>query len=216
MSDSPAHYKPPATQDGEYSNVTRYTISVHTACKPLAQVGALDISLATRCGVRSGRIPGAGRILLARETSTADSAAGQANNRTRRARVVRIERRRNPGSAARRPGFRFTQSGLLTSMAPSFSRMVATKRVRLARRRRPFPHLRREDLGATSATKAAPQAVPPTAKGRTRSRLPVAANTALATAGPIGATPGSPTPVGASDDDTICTSTFGISSMRST
>ena len=73
-----------------------------------------------------------------------------------------------------------------------------------------------ERLGATFAIKAAPQAVPPTAKGRTRSRLPVTANTALATAGPIGATPGSPTPVGASDDDTICTSTFGISSMRST
>ena len=73
-----------------------------------------------------------------------------------------------------------------------------------------------ERLGATFGIKAAPQAVPPTAKGRTRSRLPVTANTALATAGPIGATPGSPTPVGASDDDTICTSTFGISSMRST
>jgi hypothetical protein len=73
-----------------------------------------------------------------------------------------------------------------------------------------------ERLGATFAIKAAPQAVPPTAKGRTRSRLAVTANTALATAGPIGATPGSPTPVGASDDDTICTSTFGISSMRST
>ena len=46
-----------------------------------------------------------------------------------------------------------------------------------------------------------------------RSRLPVAAKTALATAGPIGATPGSPTPVGASDEGT---STFGISSMRPT
>jgi len=63
---------------------------------------------------------------------------------------------------------------------------------------------------------ATPQAVPPTAKGRMRSRLPVAAKTALATAGPTGATPGSPTPVGASGDCTICTSTFGISSMRST
>jgi hypothetical protein len=30
----------------------------------------------------------------------------------------------------------------------------------------------------------------------------------------MGATPGSPTPVGASDDCTMCTSTFGISSMR--
>ena len=39
---------------------------------------------------------------------------------------------------------------------------------------------------------------------------------ALATAGPIGGTPGSPTPVGFSVDGTMCTSTSGISLMRST
>jgi hypothetical protein len=44
----------------------------------------------------------------------------------------------------------------------------------------------------------------------------VAANAALATAGPIGATPGSPTPVGAALDETIWTSTPGISAMRRT
>jgi hypothetical protein len=38
-------------------------------------------------------------------------------------------------------------------------------------------------------------------------RLPVAAKMALATAGPMGATPGSPTPVGGSVEDTMCTST---------
>ena len=38
---------------------------------------------------------------------------------------------------------------------------------------------------------------------------------ALATAGPIGGTPGSPTPVGFSVDETMTTSTSGISLMRS-
>ena len=52
--------------------------------------------------------------------------------------------------------------------------------------------------------------------GSTRTRLPVAAATALATAGPIGGTPGSPTPVGFSVDGTMWTSTTGISSMRKT
>ncbi len=47
-------------------------------------------------------------------------------------------------------------------------------------------------------------------------RLPVAANIALATAGPIGATPGSPTPVGGAVEGTMCTSILGISFMRST
>src|SRR5690554_5228325 len=44
--------------------------------------------------------------------------------------------------------------------------------------------------------------------------LPVAAKTALATAAPTGTTPGSPAPVGAASDATICTSTSGISSIR--
>src|SRR5579862_1123992 len=52
--------------------------------------------------------------------------------------------------------------------------------------------------------------------GSTRRRLPVAAAIAFATAGAIGGTPGSPTPVGLSVDGTICTSTGGISLMRST
>ena len=68
---------------------------------------------------------------------------------------------------------------------------------------------------------------PPTARSRARTlreltaaalrrRLPVAAASALATAGAIGGTPGSPTPVGLAVDGTMCTSTVGISLMRST
>ena len=38
---------------------------------------------------------------------------------------------------------------------------------------------------------------------------------ALATAGPIGGTPGSPTPVGRSLEGTMCTSTSGMTSIRS-
>ena len=49
-----------------------------------------------------------------------------------------------------------------------------------------------------------------------RSRLPVAAKTAFATAGAIGGVPGSPTPPVFSRLSTMCTSTFGISFMRST
>src|SRR5207247_2599800 len=46
-------------------------------------------------------------------------------------------------------------------------------------------------------------------------RLPVAAKIALKTAGATTGTPGSPTPVGGSLLGTTCTSTTGISSMRS-
>lgn len=45
--------------------------------------------------------------------------------------------------------------------------------------------------------------------------FPVAAKIALTTAGAIGGVPGSPTPPGASWLGTTCTSTFGISLMRS-
>lgn len=41
------------------------------------------------------------------------------------------------------------------------------------------------------------------ANGKIRIRLPVALNIALATAGPIGGTPGSPTPVGGAEDLTM-------------
>jgi hypothetical protein len=52
--------------------------------------------------------------------------------------------------------------------------------------------------------------------GNDRMRLPVAAKIALHTAGAIGGTPGSPTPVGFSFEGTMCTSTFGISFILST
>src|SRR5512143_836118 len=51
--------------------------------------------------------------------------------------------------------------------------------------------------------------------GNLRMRLPVAANTAFATAGAIGGTPVSPMPLGGFVLGTMCTSTLGISSMRS-
>ena len=50
--------------------------------------------------------------------------------------------------------------------------------------------------------------------GSRRRRLPVAAKTAFATAGAIGGTPGSPTPLGRSVLETMCTSTLGASCMR--
>lgn len=51
--------------------------------------------------------------------------------------------------------------------------------------------------------------------GSFRMRLPVSVKSALATAGAIGGTPGSPTPVGGSVLFTMWTSISGISSMRS-
>jgi len=54
------------------------------------------------------------------------------------------------------------------------------------------------------------------AKGSVRTRRPVAANSALATAGAIGGTPGSPAAVGCLLEGMICTSTLGISSILST
>ena len=54
------------------------------------------------------------------------------------------------------------------------------------------------------------------ANGRRRSRRPVAAKTALATAGAIGGVAGSPAPPGRSRLGTMCTSTTGIASRRST
>ncbi len=53
-------------------------------------------------------------------------------------------------------------------------------------------------------------------KGNCRSRFPVAANTAFATAGAIGGVPGSPQPPILSVLGTMYTSTFGISFRRST
>jgi hypothetical protein len=56
----------------------------------------------------------------------------------------------------------------------------------------------------------------PYPSGSFRTRFPVSWNMALATAGASGGTPGSPTPVGAASDGTMCTSTFGIWSIRRT
>ena len=53
--------------------------------------------------------------------------------------------------------------------------------------------------------------------GSSRTRLPVAANTALHRAGANGGTPGSPTPAGGASLFTICTSTWrGARFMRAT
>src|SRR6185437_13291330 len=73
-----------------------------------------------------------------------------------------------------------------------------------------------ENIHGCTAVHGSPQAVSEWDMGNTRTRLPVAANTAFATAGPTGATPGSPTPVGGSVEATMYTSTLGISFMRST
>jgi hypothetical protein len=54
------------------------------------------------------------------------------------------------------------------------------------------------------------------ANGSVRTRVPVAANRALATAGAIAGTPDSPTPLGGRFDGTMKTSTRGMSAMRST
>jgi hypothetical protein len=54
------------------------------------------------------------------------------------------------------------------------------------------------------------------ANGKRRTRWPVSLNTAFATAAASGGTPGSPTPVGSAWLGTMCTSTRGMSSMRST
>ena len=60
----------------------------------------------------------------------------------------------------------------------------------------------------------APHAVGSGRKGRLRTGSPVSARQALATAGPIGGTPGSPTPVGFSVERITSTTTSGISLMR--
>jgi hypothetical protein len=65
------------------------------------------------------------------------------------------------------------------------------------------------------ATSTSAYALNPFANGSTRTRRPVAAATALASAGPIGGVPGSPTPVGEAVEGRICTSTRGIRSIRS-
>ena len=62
---------------------------------------------------------------------------------------------------------------------------------------------------------ARPQAIGPLASGSLWTGWPVSWRQALATAGPIGGTPGSPTPVGGSVESMIATSTSGISLMRS-
>ena len=56
----------------------------------------------------------------------------------------------------------------------------------------------------------------PYTSGSFRTGFFVSTATAFATAGPIGGTPGSPTPVGGSFDGTMYTSTIGISRIRRT
>ncbi len=130
---------------------------------------------------------------------------------------------------------------LLNPLPRSFSQpiqsleMIVTLLVRLfmPRRRRSFT-LSSPRRRACRIERRAPRAVPlcslPAPRGTDRPRyawptwsrrsgssrigLPVALKTALATAGAIGGTPGSPTPVGASAEATMWTSTFGISLIR--
>jgi hypothetical protein len=68
--------------------------------------------------------------------------------------------------------------------------------------------------GGDTKDQRAHHTVPPTIGSESGRSRPSRAS-ALATAGPIGGTPGSPTPVGFSVDGTILTSTAGISSIRS-
>jgi hypothetical protein len=63
----------------------------------------------------------------------------------------------------------------------------------------------------TSITSNAPSAA---CRGRVRSRLPVSLNSALATAGAMGGTAGSPIPVGLSSLSRTVTSMRGVSCMR--
>src|SRR6266700_3392465 len=56
------------------------------------------------------------------------------------------------------------------------------------------------DRQSTGCAACSPQLFSDLTNGKTRIRLPVALNIALATAGPIGGTPGSPTPVGGAED----------------
>ena len=84
---------------------------------------------------------------------------------------------------------------------------------RMSRADKPEADLRpgmRQEVGLATG-----QASMSAVMGRRRTRLPVAAYSALATAGAITGVPGSPTPVGFSCDSTMYTSMAGDSSMRS-
>ena len=95
---------------------------------------------------------------------------------------------RSPEASEKRQGCRATKERALEHMPLS-------------------PHVRRQSADSLDH---------PNTKGSERKRLPVSANTAFATAGAIGGNPGSPTPPILSVLSTICTSTLGISSIRST
>ena len=81
--------------------------------------------------------------------------------------------------------------------------------------RRANPASRQPAAAPLAAGRTVPRARYASDSGSARSRLPVAAASALATAGAITGTPGSPTPDGLSVDGTMCTSTAGISLIRS-
>jgi hypothetical protein len=73
-----------------------------------------------------------------------------------------------------------------------------------------------QDGGQNARRRASSPPAHASFSGRFRRRFPVAAKTAFATAGAIGGVPGSPAPPAFSLLETMCTSTFGISSSRST
>jgi hypothetical protein len=118
---------------------------------------------------------------------------------------------REVSALRRRVAVRFDRAWA-TSGAPGNRKAEATPALRVfgTPRKRLIHHMKL--AGAENQRYASPDL----AKGSTSTRLPVAEKIALANAGPIGATPGSPTPVGASADGTMYTSTFGISFIRST
>ncbi len=112
--------------------------------------------------------------------------------------VLRVRRGPRRTAAARRPGC--GSSGSADAGArPSRSRTRrgrASLETRRARLSRSDARRRRRDRERAGRSPCRRHAVPPHASrsGSSRSRLPVAAKTALATAGAIGGVPGSPTP----------------------
>ena len=95
---------------------------------------------------------------------------------------------------------------------PSTAVLLALGLIGLAVFGSPRPQPRR--LARDGSTRPSRERIQARRNGSSRSRRPVAANTAFATAGAIGGVPGSPTPDGGSALGTIATSISGTWAMR--
>jgi hypothetical protein len=185
-----------------------------------------------RCGAGRRRAPPRDRVAVlprTRESRAAGGDLGSHGSGPRRFIVAEATRPRHPGihgaasaanvaSAEKGIPARGRDDGGKRKRSPSPQRSPAKSSGRSGDRRckppsgsGPLGSVARPNTPARRMRRVSPYAI-----GSRRVGVPVSASKALATAGAIGGTPGSPMPVGRWAEGMICVSTAGMSLIRTT